>query len=185
MDNTVCTFKRKIHSWLRNAETERKSSKPSSRSSESRRSKLSGSSKKYQSSHAKELQEKARIAELMAEAEYIEQRQLAEFQAEMLKIQQEIAKSKVRAEVYGKHGTKPIDGRSQLSDDKTDLAQRCQPRNIAQSSLHHHRSNALQKDNDTKYGFGHDRGHMRTQCAKGQQHANNLRRNFFFSIIMM
>ena len=36
LDNTVCTFKRKIHSWLRSAETERKSSKRSSRSSESR-----------------------------------------------------------------------------------------------------------------------------------------------------
>ena len=32
----------------------------------------------------------------MAEAEYIEQRQLAENQAEMLKIQQEIVKSKAR-----------------------------------------------------------------------------------------
>ena len=36
LDNTVCIFKRKIHSWLRSAETERKSSKRSSRSSESR-----------------------------------------------------------------------------------------------------------------------------------------------------
>ena len=95
----------------------------------------------------------------------------------MLKIQQEIAKSKARAEVYGKHDAKFINGRSQLSDDKIDLAQRCQPRNIAESSLCHHRSNALQKDNDAIYNIGHDRGHMRTQCLKGQQHANNLRRN--------
>ena len=36
----------------------------------------------------------------MAEAEYIEQKQYAENQPEMLKIQQEIAKSKARAEVY-------------------------------------------------------------------------------------
>ena len=35
----------------------------------------------------------------MTEAEYIEQRQYAENQAEMLKIQQEIAKSKARADV--------------------------------------------------------------------------------------
>ena len=83
----------------------------------------------------------------MVEAKYIEQRQCAENQAEMLKIQLEIAKSKARAEVYGKHDTKSIDGRSQLSDDKIDLAQRCQPRNIAQSSLHHLRSNSLLKDN--------------------------------------
>ena len=42
--------------------------------------------------------------------------------------------------------------------------------------MHPHRSNALQKDNDAKYDIGHDRGHRRTQCVKGQ-HANNLRRN--------
>ena len=95
----------------------------------------------------------------------------------MLKIQQEIAKSKARAEVYGKHDAKFIDGRSQLSDDKIDLAQRRQPRNIAESSLRHQRSNALQKHNDVIYDIGHDRGYMRTQCVKGQQHVNNLRRS--------
>ena len=58
----------------------------------------------------------------MAEAEYIEQRQYAENQAEMLKIQQEIAKSKSRTEIYGQHDTKSVDDRSQLS---YDLAQRC------------------------------------------------------------
>ena len=115
---------------MRSAETERKSSKGSSGSSESRQRKSPGSSRKSQSSRARELEEKARIAELMAEAEYIEQRQFAENQVEMLKIQQEIAKSKARAEVYGKHDTKSIDGRSQLSDDKIVLAQRCQPKNI-------------------------------------------------------
>ena len=113
----------------------------------------------------------------MAEAKYIEKRQLAKNQAEMLKIQQEIAKSKARAEFYGKHDIKSIDGRSQLSDDKIDLAQKCQPRNIAQSSLNFHKSNALRKDNNAAYDIGHDRGHVRTQCVKGQQHANNLMRN--------
>ena len=90
-------------------------------------------------------------AELMTEAGYNEQRQLAENQAKMFKIQQHIAESKARAEVYGKRDTKSIDDRSQLSDDKIDLAQRYQSRNIAQSSLHHHRSNALQKGNDATY----------------------------------
>ena len=133
LDNKVCTFKRKIHSWLRSAETERKSSKGSSRSNESRQRKSSGSSRKSQSFHARELEERARIAKLLTEAEYIEQRQLAKNQVEMLKIQHEIAKNKARAEVYGKHDAKSIDGRSQLSDDKIDLAQRYQRRNIAQS----------------------------------------------------
>ena len=125
----------------------------------------------------RELKEKARIAELMAEAEYIEQRQYVENQIEMLKIKQQIAKSKARAEVYGRHDTKSVDDRSQLSDNKIDLAQRCQPRNKAQSALNYRRSNALQKDNDAIYDIVHDRGLMRTQCVKGQQHANSLRRN--------
>ena len=87
LDNKVCTFKRKIHNWLRSAETEMRSSKKSSRSSESGRSKSSGSPRKSQSSRGRELEEKARIAGLVAEAEYIEQRQYVENQAEMLKIQ--------------------------------------------------------------------------------------------------
>ena len=106
---------------------------------------------------------KARIAELMAEAEYNEQREYAESQAEVLKIQQEIAKSKGRVEVYGQHDTESVDNdRSQLSDDKIVLAQRCQSRSIAQSSLNYHRSNALQKENDAICDIVHDRGHMRT-----------------------
>ena len=59
-----------------------------------------------------------KVVALMAETEYIEQRQLSENQAEMLKIQQEISKSKARAENYWKHNTEFIDGRSQLSNDK-------------------------------------------------------------------
>ena len=62
----------------------------------------------------------------MAEAECIEQRQYAENQTEMLRSQQEIAKSKARAEVYGQHDTKSVDDWSQLSDDKIDFAVRRQ-----------------------------------------------------------
>ena len=145
LGNKVCTLKRKNHNWLRSDQAERRSSKRSSRSCESRRSKLSGSSRKSQSSRARELEEKARIAELMAEAEHNEQRKLAETQAEMLKIQQEIAMSKARAGIYGQHDRKSLDGKGQLRDDNIDLAKRCQPINKAQSSSNCHRSNALQK----------------------------------------
>ena len=78
LNNKVCTFKRKILNWLGSTETERSSSKGSSRSCESGRSKSSGSSRKSHSSRSRELEEKARIAELMAEVEYIKQRQYAE-----------------------------------------------------------------------------------------------------------
>ena len=95
----------------------------------------------------------------------------------MQKIKQEIAKSRARAEVYGQHDTKSVDDRSQLSDDKIDLGQRRQSRNIAQSSLSYCRSNALQKHNDAICDIIHDSCNMRTQCVKGQQNANNLDRN--------
>ena len=49
--------------------------------------------------------------------------------------------------------------------------------NIAQSYLNCHRSNAFQKENDVIRDIVHDRGHMRTHCVIGQQHAKNLRRN--------
>ena len=108
------------------AQTERRSSKGSSRSSESGRSKSSGSSRKSQSSHARELEEKARIAELMAEAEYNEQRQYAENQAEMLKIQQEQSKSRFMARMIQNLLMIEVS----YPDDKIDLARRCQSRKI-------------------------------------------------------
>ena len=77
------------------------------------------------------------MLEPMTEAQYTEQRHLAENQAERLKIQQEIAKGKARAEVY---------------------------------------CITFQKDSDTIHDIGNDRGCMRIQCVKGQQHTNNLRR---------
>ena len=80
---------------------------------------------------------------------------------------------------------KSVDDRSQLSDDKIDLAERCQLRNIVQSSLNYRRNNALQKPNDAIYDIVHDRGHMRNQRVKGQQHANNLRINNDFNVAEM
>ena len=41
-----------------------------------------------------------KMAELLTEAQYVEQRQQIENQAEMLKIEQEIAKTKARVEAY-------------------------------------------------------------------------------------
>ena len=46
------------------------------------------------------MEEKVKLAEIMAEAEFLEQRHLAENQAERLKIQERLANAKVRSEVY-------------------------------------------------------------------------------------
>ena len=56
---------------------------------------------------------------------------------------------------------------------------------MAQSPLHHHRSNALQNDDDAVHDIGHDRGRMRIQCVKGQQNANNPRKNDGFNVAEM
>ena len=46
------------------------------------------------------MEEKVKLAEIMAEAEFLEQRHLAENQAERLKIQEKLANAKTRSEVY-------------------------------------------------------------------------------------
>ena len=94
LDNRVYTFKRKIHNWLRNAETERRSSKGSSRRIESGQSKSSGRSRKSQSSCAREPEMKGRIAEVMAEAEYIEQRQYAKIKQRCCKFNRRLLRAK-------------------------------------------------------------------------------------------
>ena len=52
------------------------------------------------SSRERALEEKAKLAEIMAEARFLEKRQLAENQAERLKVQKKLAKVKARSEVY-------------------------------------------------------------------------------------
>ena len=94
-------FKHKIHNWLK--ESDNKSSRPSSRGS-SRSKKSSGSTTSSGSSKSstqlKLLEEKAKIAELEAEATFIMEKQKAEQQAKMLQIQGEVARAKARARVY-------------------------------------------------------------------------------------
>ena len=46
------------------------------------------------------MEEKAKLAELMAEAEFMQQRQMAENRAEQLRVQEKLAKAKARSEVY-------------------------------------------------------------------------------------
>ena len=46
------------------------------------------------------MEEKAKLAELMAEAEFMQQRQMAENRAEQFRVQEKLAKAKSRSEVY-------------------------------------------------------------------------------------
>ena len=46
------------------------------------------------------MEEKAKLVELMAEAEFMQQRQMAENWAEQLRVQEKLAKAEARSEVY-------------------------------------------------------------------------------------
>ena len=104
IDETICSFKRKIKNWLIESERERedaksrasthsRSSKGSSKGSKhsSRSSKSSGSSTKERA-----MKEKLKMAELIAKAEYMEKIQQAEHQKQKLKVEEEVAKAKAR-----------------------------------------------------------------------------------------
>ena len=106
LDNQVCAFKTKTLNWANSAHEEQQSSRHSSKSSRSQssiHSRISSESKGSRSSKSskeKEVEDRVKMAELLAEAQYVEQRQQIENQAEMLKIKQEIAKTKARVEAY-------------------------------------------------------------------------------------
>ena len=106
LDNRACTFKRKTLNWVNNAREEQQSSLHSCRSNRSRssihskRSAESKGSRSPKSSKEKEGEDRVKMAELLAEAQYVGHRQQIENQVEMLKIKQEIAKSKARVEAY-------------------------------------------------------------------------------------
>ena len=99
------TFKHKVYNWLKEAETERsakkvyskKGSKSTSSDSSRKSSNSSGSSR---CSKERAMEEKAKLAELMAEVEFMQQRQMAENRAEQLRVQEKLVKAKARSEVY-------------------------------------------------------------------------------------
>ena len=77
------TFKHKVYNCLKEAETERSakkaySKKRSTSSGSSRKTKSSNSSSSSKCSKERAMEEKAKLVELMAEAEFMQQRQMAE-----------------------------------------------------------------------------------------------------------
>ena len=106
VDERVFTFKHKVYNWLKEAETERSAKKVYSKKGS--KSTSSGSSRKTKSSNSgssrcskeRAMEEKAKLAELMAEVEFMQQRQMAENRAEQLRVQEKLAKAKARSEVY-------------------------------------------------------------------------------------
>ena len=99
VDERVFTVKHKVYNWLKEAETERSSNKLYSRkgsksmnSGSSGITKLSNSSGRSRCSKERAIEENAKLAELMAEAEFMQQRQMAENRAEQLGVQEKQGK---------------------------------------------------------------------------------------------
>ena len=83
LDRNVCSFKQRIHGWIKDAETERQakiSSKQSVSTKASSQSRSSGRSSSKASSRSsiekRELEGRIKMAELMTEAQYMEKKNL-------------------------------------------------------------------------------------------------------------
>ena len=106
VDECVLSFKHKVHNWLKDVALEeekasRHFSKRSSKSSghskkSSRSSRLSSSG----SSKERAAVEKAKLTELMMEAEFLEKKQIIQNQAEKLKIEEKLAKAQARSQIF-------------------------------------------------------------------------------------
>ena len=91
IDQKVFSLKHKVHNWLKEQEKEHKrdhSSKSSTRSS---------SSKSKSSTQGKAVEEKLRVAKLIIEALFMKKKRDAEYQAEALRMKEELAKARARA----------------------------------------------------------------------------------------
>ena len=107
VDECVFTFRHKVCNCLKEAETEQSAkksySKKGSKSTSSgsgRKTKSSNSSGRSRCSKERAMEEKTRLAELMAKVEFMQQRQITENRAEQFRVQEKLAKAKARSEVY-------------------------------------------------------------------------------------
>ena len=109
IDDKFFAFKHRIHNWLKEGEKlvkferKSKSSRKSSKSSGSKSSKSSSTSSSRSSklsAKEKAIQEKVQVAELQAEASFMKKKRDAEWQAELLRLEEEMAKARARVKIY-------------------------------------------------------------------------------------
>ena len=107
VDECVFSFDHGVHNWLKDAEIEEvksathSSNKGATSQTFESRSSSSHSSCKSNSSKARALEEKAKLAELMAGVEFLQKQQIEENQAEQLRIRKKKkAKASAKTQVY-------------------------------------------------------------------------------------
>ena len=94
IDQKVFSFTHKVHNWLKEEKKEHK------RDHSSRSSTRSSYSKSKSSTREKAVEEKLRVAELIAESSFMKKKRDAEYRAEAIKMEEELAKARARAKVY-------------------------------------------------------------------------------------
>ena len=109
IDDKVFAFKHRIHNWLKEGEKfvkferKSKSSEKRAKSSGSKSSKSNSTSSfrlSKLSAKEKAIQEKVRVAELQAETSFVNKKRDAEWQAESLRLEEEMAKARARVKIY-------------------------------------------------------------------------------------
>ena len=102
IDQKVFSFKHKVHNWLREVEKQDNLGRLSKSCSKSSLKSRSSRSSKRSSTKELAVAEKLEVAKLMAEASFIQKRREAELLAEVLKVEQELAKAQVMVRTLGK-----------------------------------------------------------------------------------
>ena len=106
IDEHVFSFKHKVHNWLKDvALEEEKASRHSSKRSlkspgHSKKSSSSSRLSSNDSSKERVAVEKVKLAELMMEAEFLQEKQIIQNQAEKLKIKEKLAKAQARSQIF-------------------------------------------------------------------------------------
>ena len=115
-DERIFSFKHKIIKWLKeaelNKEEERSRKSVGSRSSKSRSSKSSRSSNRSSRSSIKDkaIEEKIKIAELIAESNFTDQKLKMEYEAKRLEMEEKVAKAQARAKILDLLDMPPLEG---------------------------------------------------------------------------
>ena len=96
IDENVFAFRHKVNNWLK--EAVKVLSKKSSRSSSSSKQ-SSTSSKSRSSTKEKAMQEKLQVAELLAEAAFLEKKKTTQYQADELQVHEQLATAKAKMKI--------------------------------------------------------------------------------------
>ena len=111
-DTQACSFKKKVHRWLRETAQKTSSAKLPSRVSSSISDKVSGNSRVSKTSHRlrssknikqsakKDIEERLKLAELMTEVSFLQEKQTIQKEAAVMEIKEGLAKARTSARAY-------------------------------------------------------------------------------------